>query len=319
MVAPLSATCASASASGSASAQTPSKRSRAADSGSSTSSLTGTIRSTRRRAASRGSCSTAASGVGAGIRVDDALRPRSASGSRGCADRWSAATTSMPRRPSERMNAMALPRPASVTRTRATAVSRPRRGVADEPPPPRPRRRGSSCVAGIDGRGAIEAPGARPVRGTRRAGAPATRACPRPCARSSTSGGASSRITSVGPRVGARQQPAVHAPAERAVRAGDIGGVVVGEEVAIEHDDPPARHVPLRESLAVPLLGEAVGQPQSSSSALRGACQTLAGPGGPRAERARAGASVRRRALDARARGAWWAASGCSSSALTPM
>jgi hypothetical protein len=54
----------------------------------------------------------------------------------------------------------------------------------------------------------------------------------------------------------------VDAPGERPIHTCDVGGVIVREEVAIEHHDPPTPHVRLCDELAVPLLGEAVAEPQ---------------------------------------------------------
>jgi hypothetical protein len=122
-----------------------------------------------------------------------------------------------------------------------------------------------------DGDGAVEAHGAREREVLR---APARQRRERALALAGVDdlGGRVEHDHELRPRIGVHQHPAVDAPADRAVRGGHVGRVVVREEVAVEHDDPPARHVGLRDQLAVPLLGEPVGQAEARTTGA--ACAT---------------------------------------------
>ena len=127
----------------------------------------------------------------------------------------------------------------------------------------RPRRRPHRSAGARRRRrtGRTRRPGAR--YSWRRASSDST--VPSPLRAWRTSAGASSRNDQVRARVEAAQVVAVDPAGQRASGppVGDVVGVVVAEEVAVEDDDLAAPLVERRDRLAIPLLGDPVGHPQA--------------------------------------------------------
>src|SRR4051812_44567085 len=74
------------------------------------------------------------------------------------------------------------------------------------------------------------------------------------------------------------QDEAVQAPSKGPIGRRDVGGVVVGGEVAVEDDDPPAALMERGEQLAIPLFRQLVGQPKHRPDAAAYGARASAGP-----------------------------------------
>ena len=71
----------------------------------------------------------------------------------------------------------------------------------------------------------------------------------------------------VGCGIETHEHESVEPAKKRALRREDVRGVVIGREVAVEDDDPPAPEMSVGEQLSVPLLGHTVRQAKRRAGA----------------------------------------------------